>query len=484
MITNKKLVPIIAILTILFVLSMASASAFSYFVNVNNNTITKDESATFNILVKNTLDQEDYFTISTRDVNWVVTTTPSSSKIGPKQELEFVLELKPKQHVSEGKTYFVPIRIKSEITGFFYEEREKFAVYVVSPNLKSGVYIPTITPSVVIAKTIDPREKLSVKVNLWNRNPRELKGLYVTINGQEFSQSYTTDLLPLEDKTNEILFGVNPLLAPGKRTLILTVRFENETIAESTTEYDVLGYVEMKETSKKETFLFKTAETFSIYNNGNLEGVAEHKISMNLLGRVFTKITPDANKEKGNDGKSYYIVRENLAPQNELNIKAVTDYRLLVTIILLIIISTVLYFIFRSPIIIVKNAEPLGRTIDGLSEIKVRLYLKNRSKKSINHIRITDSIPSIVDIEKSKHIGSMEPVNISKSRNGTLVRWEFDSLEAYEERIIAYNIKSKLKLVGGIRLPSARARFDTKKGNERVTHSNSMNLIHKEPPIE
>ncbi|MFH0870236.1 MAG: hypothetical protein V1866_04230 [archaeon] len=484
MVNNRKLVPLIAILTIFVVLSMASVSAFSYFVYVTNNTITKDESATFNILVKNTLDQQDYFTISTRDVNWVATTTPSSSKIGPNQEVEFLLELKPKQHVSEGKTYFVPIRIKSEITGFFYEEREKFAVYVVSPNLKSGIYTPTITPSVVIAKTVDPREKLSVKVNLWNRNPRELKGLHITINGQEFSQSYTTDLLPLEDKTNEILFGVSPFLAPGKRTLVLTVRFENKTIAESTTEYEILGYVEMKETAKKENSIFRSVETFSIYNNGNLEGVAEHKISMNLFQRLFTKVTPDARKEKGDDGKSYYVVRENLATQKYLNIKMVTDHRLLVTIILLIIISTALYFVFRSPIIVVKNAEPLGRTTDGLSEIKVRLYLKNRSKKSINHIRITDSIPSIVDIEKNKHIGSMDPVNISKSRNGTLVRWEFDALEAYEERIIAYTIKSKLKLVGGIRLPSARARFDTKKGNERVTHSNNINLIHNEPPVE
>lgn len=484
MVNNRKFVPLIAILTVFIVLSMASVSAFSYFVYVMNNTITKEESATFNIIVKNTLDQEDYFTVSTRDVNWVATTTPASSKIGPNQEIEFMLELKPKQHVSEGKTYFVPIRIKSEITGFFYEEREKFAVYVVSPYLKSGVYVPTITPSVVIAKTVDPREKLSVKVNLWNRNPRELKGLYVTINGQEFSQSYTTDLLPLEDKTNEILFGVNPLLAPGKRILTLTVRFENETIAESTTEYEILGYVDMKETSAKETSLFRTVETFSIYNNGNLEDIAEHKINLNLFQRIFTKITPDAKREKGNDGKSYYVVRQSLATQEYLNIKVVTDHRLLVAIILLIIISTALYFVFRSPIIIVKNAEPLGRTTDGLSEIKVRLYLKNRSKKSITHIRITDIIPSIVDIEKSKHIGSMDPVNISKSRNGTLVRWEFDSLEAYEERIIAYTIKSKLKLVGGIRLSSARARFDTKKGNERMTHSNSMNLIHNEPPVE
>jgi hypothetical protein len=73
----------------------------------------------------------------------------------------------------------------------------------------------------------------------------------------------------------------------------------------------------------------------------------------------------------------------------------------------------------------------------------------------------------------------MEPVSIGKSRRGTVPRWEMDVLEAYEERIITYRIKSKLTLIGGIRLPSAKATFDAGGGKERITYSNSINMIYQ-----
>jgi hypothetical protein len=475
----RRFLSLLLISALLFVLIAMQASAFAYYVSTLNNTITKTESASFRLLIRNTLSYDDFFTISTKDVEWLLGSEPISAFVPAGEQVEFVIQLTPKPSVEEGRTYFIPVKIRSEKTGFYFEEREKFAVYVVNPSLKAGVYMPTVTPKVTIDRTIDPRQKVSVNLNLNNRNPRDLPDLKVVVNGEIFYKEYTTHLLPNEDKTNEILFEIDPLTEPGTRTLTLEISFEDKNIGESLSQYDVLGYVDLKKTSSKNTVLFRTREDYGIYNNGNMPGIGEQKFRINIFKRLFTKLSPDADKEKGSDGKSYYVITKELGPQERIDITVITNYRLLVLIIILIILIVVLYYALRSPAILVKNAEPLGKTEGEMSEIKIRLYLKNRSRKPLTNLRVIDVVPSIAEIDKKTHLGSMEPVSIGKSKRGTVPRWEMDVLEPYEERIITYRIKSKLTLIGGIRLPSAKVTFDAGKGKERTTYSNSINLVYK-----
>ena len=481
---NKKVgfrvLSTLSIALILIIITAFQASAFTYFVDPLNNTITIQESANFKLTIKNTANYDDFFTISTRNVDWTISSEPPLGLIKAGEEAEYVISLKPGPFIAEGRTYFVPVKIKSEKTGFYFEEGKNFAIYVVSPFLKPGVYTPTVTTLIYMDKEVDPREKVSVRINLKNRNLRDLDELKVVINGEVFYKEYITHLLPLEDKTNEILFEVDPHVEAGTRTATVTLFFEDNKIGESSVQYEIKGYVTMEETATKETFLFRTEKDFSILNNGNQKGIAEKKFRINFFERLFTQFSPKAVKEKGEDGKTYYAVRKELESGQQLDIVVITNYRLLVLIIILIIIGIILYYALRSPIIIVKNAEPLGKTKEGVSEVKVRIYMKNRSRKPITNLRVLDTVPNIAEIEKKARLGSMEPVNIGKGKRGTVARWELEVLEPYEERIITYKIKSKLKLIGGIRLPSAKARFDTGKGRERVTFSNTINLIHRE----
>jgi hypothetical protein len=210
---NKKTLKftILILTTILIVLLTAlQASAFTYFVDVINNTILKEETANFKLLIRNPANYDDYFTISTHDVNWIVGSDPASGFVPAETEQEFIVQIRPKVLVQEGKTYFIPVKIKSEKTGFYFEEREKFAVYLISPDMRPGVYVPTVTPVIDIANTVDPRQKVAVKVILKNRNPRVLDSLKIVLNGEVFYKEYSAKLLALEEKTNEILFEIEP----------------------------------------------------------------------------------------------------------------------------------------------------------------------------------------------------------------------------------------------------------------------------------
>jgi hypothetical protein len=472
---NSKIIFVVLVL----VLALPFASSFLYKVDSLVNTINKNQSAEFQVTVTNTLEVEDYFTVSTRDVNWVMTSVPPSATVEPGKDAVFNLDFSPKLSLAEGNVYVVPVIIRSEKTNSYFEEGKKFVIFLGNPGNKS--YVPTVTPTVFIDKVVDPRQPVSVKINLRNRNQRQLSDLEVVMKGGvEIERRYTTDLLPLEEKINEILFRIDKYTIPGKRTVTLNLVYENSSIADSSAEYEILGYTDMQEkSSRTKSFLgLKENDKFEIYNNGNEQGLAEHRFKIGFFERLFTRFDPEVAKIRADDGSNYYLASKEIGSKETFTVNSTTDYRLLAAIIILIIVSTLLYFIFRSPVIIYKNAEPVGKmTSEGLSEIKVRLYLKNRSNRQVGNIRVTDVIPSIADIKKSTHVGSMDPVNLSKGKKGTIARWEFASLEPFEERVIAYKIESKLKLVGGIRLPSSKARFDTKNG-ERVTYSNHVNLIH------
>ncbi|MBN1793160.1 hypothetical protein JW826_05755 [Candidatus Woesearchaeota archaeon] len=461
------------------------ASAFTYTVEPLTNRITKSDSARFRVVVQNTLEVEDQFTISSRDVSWILQSEPTTKTVGPLASASFIVELIPKSTLIEENVYIVPVKIKSEKTGTYQEEGQRFVIFL--SFLQNSSYSPTVTPTVFMDKVVDPREPVSVRVNLRNRNQRELKDLEVVLKGgPELDKSYMTNLLPLEEKVNDILFRVDPYTLPGKRTLSIQIIFDNKTVSESSAEYEILGYSDMKETASKTSSFLRYENTFDILNDGNEPGVAEHRFEMNFVERLFTRFSPEALKEKDSINKVYYVIRKDLGPKEIFRIITVTDYRLLAAIIALIILSFVLYFVFRTPIILYKSAEPEGkRTHEGLSDIKVRIYLKNRSAKSVSNIRLTDTVPPIAELKKSTHVGSMDPIHFSKGRKGTIARWEFASLEPFEERVIAYRIESKLKLFGGIKLPSAKARFEEKKGRERVSYSNQVNMTYKfEEPKE
>jgi len=474
---NNKPMKIITLLLagLLAVLAIVSlASAFTTFVEPVNNIINLGETAKF-ILIIEAGGFSDTYSIGTTNPNWIVTTEPDAVSVKAGAEGKFNLYLKPKSTVNEENTYRIPVTIESYTPGVGWQKQD----LIVSVTGSGGkVYNPTINQSIGIDKIVDPRQQVPVIISLTNYVPRELYNVKIVVDGEIFQTEFPVNLT-FGTKTKTLLFEIDPLTPVGKRTATLRVYFEDKLLGDASAEYEIKGYVDLKETSRKDSSLFKTEETYAIVNKGNEPTTAEKSFSVGFFKRLFTHFTPDAVKEKASDGKKYYVIRAELGSEEQLDISVETNYRLLVLIIIIIIAIIVLYYAFRSPIIVLKNAEPLGKTEEGLSEVKIRLYLKNRSRKPVSNIRVVDTVPSIAEIDKRTHLGSMEPVSIGKSKRGTVPRWELDVLEAYEERIITYRIKSKLTLIGGIRLPCSRVTFDAGKGKERTTYSNSINLLYK-----
>jgi hypothetical protein len=92
----------------------------------------------------------------------------------------------------------------------------------------------------------------------------------------------------------------------------------------------------------------------------------------------------------------------------------------------------------------------------------------------IENIQVTELIPSIAELVKEGNIGTLAPSKVLRNdKKGTIVKWELEALEPFEERIISYRLNSKIVIVGGLTLPPSRVKFITKKGKERTIKSNN-----------
>ena len=94
-----------------------------------------------------------------------------------------------------------------------------------------------------------------------------------------------------------------------------------------------------------------------------------------------------------------------------------------------------------------------------------------------HEVEVREKISKLTEIIEERHtLGSPRPSNIIKGKKSTLVKWNFEYLEPYEERIITYKLESKLKLVGSVQFPRTIVRFKNIDGKLCITGSNKPTL--------
>ncbi|MFH1073102.1 MAG: hypothetical protein V1743_06770 [Nanoarchaeota archaeon] len=443
-----------------------------------NSSIYKFETASYTLTIKNLNDFEDKFQFSTLSTNFVVWAEPKleSVPIAPGSFQNYIISVNPKDVVGIGP-FGIPVKIKSLVTGEFYTFDMPINIKIA--NVNDPGYTPQIALSADLPKYIDPRNAFTLTIIMRNRNPLDIPGLTVQVDSALFSKEYTTTLASMEEKSNELAFTLaDPYESPGMHTMKITLYFKNKTVSEVSKTYTISGYSNIDQKSAVKKSLFKTTTVYSFYNDGNKEEMALNKYFTGYFRNWFTTATPAGAMTKDESGR-YLGWDVILGPKESAEITVTENYRLLVSIIIIIIAVIIAYFIFRSPIVSWKDAR-LTESKEGISDIKVKIIVKNRSRKTLKNIRIIDRIPAIAEFVKSEEFGTMHPSRLIKdSKKGLIARWDMVQLDPYEERFITYKMKSRLKIVGGISLPAAKVKFETRQGIERVTLSNEVNIERK-----
>ncbi len=469
---TKKLILIIIILFLS--ISVASAADFGAMIKPVKNKIYLDEQAYYNLTIINSKETDERYQVYTPDVSWIISTTPTAPEVMADDRGTFLLKLDPKTYVSVGH-HSVKINVKETST----KELEQLTVpiYIKSTIPDTRTYEPSIEVNIGMPQKIDPRENVNIEISLRNRNNLDIEELIIRLESKLINKEYSIPFSGLEERTDEFIFQLNPLVAPQENTLVITLIRDNETVNKVYKQYQIIAYSDLIEDKTIKRGFLKTTHNIEIYNDGNIEKSGEYRLETNFFKKLITFKNLDTVSSREEPG--YIIFEYTLQPQETQIIQVTVNYGIYIYAALLVILIIILYFTLRSPVLVKKEAKVIGSMKkEGASEIKVMLHIKNRSQKNVENVKIIEKIPRLVKFEKGSYVGTMAPDKvIEHAKLGTTIRWNITSLEPFEERIITYKIKSKLNIIGGFSLPKVIIRFETINGKERTIYSNKCKIL-------
>jgi hypothetical protein len=472
----KKTVFIFLILALLSI-SAVSALTFETSITAVKSKIYLNEEAIFTLMLRNDLPTIENFLIYSTEVTWSISADPPGArnpKLYPETNTFINLKLKPTSYITPG-FYIVPISVKNP------ETRElrvvSAGVEILSTEPFGGQYLPGIRTEVEVPGKVDPREELLVKVNLINQNQLNISQLLITLRSSLIKKEYTTSLDPLETKTVNFNINLEDLTEPQRDIIYTTIKVGPHAFEPEPNIYDVLSYGEVKETRDVKRGFFKTVKSLQLENTGNARLEHTTRIPYGFFTSLFTRASPKG-KRTTFEGSRHLAWTVTVEPGSTTAIKITTNYQFLIFALVLIVIITVSYYTFRSPVVIQKSAIITGRKHGGISQLSVRMNVVNRGKVNANNLVITDKLPNLVDLLKEFEEGTLRPSSILRhEKKGTIIKWNVNQLEPGEERIIHYKVKTRLSILGSLTLPVTIANFSCEGAKKpKVAGSNRLNI--------
>ncbi len=460
----------------LICMSIAYAASFDVSVVPVDDKIIIDEFATFKLNIKNNLQQKDEYRIYTLDFpTWDVRAepivNPITLELEPGKEGSVELVVDPLK-IRDIGTYHVKVNVRSKLTNKLISVPLKVTILSTDPLI--GGYVPTVVTGISVPEKIDPREDVSIKISLNNQNIIDYPDLVIKLESHLIKDTINTQLGPKGEKTLQITANLDPLTPPQEDILVAAVFKGNRSIINPIVRrIEVIEYISQELVSEKKKFLLTRSRYNFISNNKDYEGTS--KIETTLLGSIFSSTDPKSRTIKEN-GKRYFVFDVKLE-NNRMQITVTKNFIPLFIVIVLLIIMVISYYTLRSQLVVIKEASNIVRKEGGISEMTVILHIKNRGQNKIKDIELTDFIPALVSVGGDVPIGSLQPNKVLKheDKGATIVKWTIDTLDASEERVLSYRIKSKLSILGSFSLSAAKATF--KSNNKSFTsHSNRLSI--------
>jgi hypothetical protein len=406
------------------------------------------------------------------EVDWVIDTVPAEDyypKVYPNFPRVVTVSIRPKTYVPVGR-YRVRVSVQNTDT----KEIKTVDYDVLVKPLEWKKLTPSVQLNIDMDKDIDPRVGTLVSVNMKNLNRLNLTNLDLKLSSKVVNEERIVSLLGIEKKSEAFLLKFSPLQPPVKDVLTATASIEYEgknyswDIAE---QYDIISYSDLVENSAFEKKFLKTTEVISLKNDGNIRKSFEIVRKKPFLRSIFTSSTPNAGLLKTEEG-SFYYWKIPLDPQESTAIEIKESYRSLLALIVIALAAIILYYV-----VVRKQVSQIGTSEGGISELKIILHLKSRTKKAIDGIIVLEKVPHIAEMGDEFQAGTIRPTKLINTRKkGTLIKWEIPSIEPYEERIITYKLKLRLSIIGGIVLLPCLVKFKTPNGKEVRTRSNRVTL--------
>ena len=412
------------------------------------------------------------------DVEWTIPQT--TIKVYPYQESTEKLVINPTKYIKPGM-HGIKLNFKRTDT----EELVSKIIFVNvrPPGEAVSSYVPSVNMEVGIADEAVPGEDFVISVVLENQNLLVLEDLVLRVrsNLEVLNSDQEVSLGPVTgdkgSKALELTYEISYLQKPGSYQASFELLRDNVVIEKSDSKKITIfdstpAYKEETETSSR---FLKTTSIITFTSQSNKDDEKTIKIRSGLLKRLFTD-TSEGSRVIEEDGKKYVAFDLALDIGESEKVYVTTSYRIPLLILIIVIIGIISYLKYKSPVKIRKGISDLRIKEGGISELRVMLDIKNLSDRKIKNLAVVDYVPNIADVSKGTIEGTLKPSKmLMHKKKGTILKWEIPELAAGEERLISYEMMSKLSIVGNFRLP--RAKIILKRNKKEIhSYSNSVGV--------
>ncbi len=444
---------------------------------VIENKISYGKEATYKFVVRNTATSTQQYTVFSLQSGqgWNVAPVPLTDRVfsvAAGQTKTVIISARPLRELPVG-IYYLPVSVDGDL-GDSYSESLK--VYLGKESLEA--YAPSIAARVDVNDQMMPGTAQSVKLFLENKNRLDLSGLVVKMSGdlEAFNHEVTIDLPSLSKKTVEFTVELGQFAQP--KEYVLTFEFIKDgkvakVVEQKVTVATVASPFEVVASS--ETVWGRKLGQLTVTNKGNVRNEQQVLYPVSWFASWLVEDgTPIVVSEDGSRNMAFTL---SLSPAESTTVSYVLNYRwAMYGLIFLVLLVGFIWFI-QSSLKMTKKAVTTQTDEDGaLAELKVTIEIENKTDKPVRHITVTDTVPGIVSVEKISEMGTLRPQEIRHQGGKTKIVWLISELDAREDRLITYKVRSKLNILGALRLPRAQAEFKQGKGMRRKAYSNSFTI--------
>lgn len=460
--------PLKTVLFVLFMLAVQGVfSQISAVLEPGEAVIKQNETAVFLLTVSHDYAETKFFELYSADVIWDIR-PDRPLRVEPKKEFVAKVFVRPLK-VAPG-TYGIPLTIK--IAGTREHVRQDIVLDVL-PMIDNGqTYLPAFKGNASMPRKIDPRSEVKIALDVMNLNRRNLSDVNIKIRSDFLNKDFVISLDPLEKKGLEFTLALDSRTEPRKDMLRISIikseldkTFQYDLPA---IEYEVVKYGGIETSVEEQKFWFIREYGITLVNNGNTEAVDVFAFPSNIFQSLFSRYSSEGKKVSG-----FMTWDVRLAPGQSIKIHIVRNYRTIIGMLFFAALGWFLYYLFRSPLVLRKSFRIVRTQEDGITDLKVKLDIKNRSNNELTEVEVMDMIPPIAELVREFDVGTLAPEKIVKNeKKGTVLKWIIDVLEPNEQRVITYKITTKFSIIGGLSLPVSQARVATKAGTVKTAVSN------------
>lgn len=456
----KKIIPIIFVLIAL--LPFVSAAQISVSTTPIISSILPGETAQYELEITNN-GATDEFTFASNSVDWSYSVNHPSLNIPTGKSAKVIVTVIQKNNDLTPKYYGLPLIIYSKSAP---EIRAEEVLSIKLNSLATTFALSLLTPP----NGLQPNKENLITIKLTNENAIDLTSLKVKVTSPFFTGEKSIDLLKKSIQTVEFTASLRDISLQGNQDFNIKVYQGSKLLHDSTHNVFIGDYESSAELEDVESSFLITKTIITRQNKGNTEKQEFYSLRLGRIEKMFTSFDPEPTSlEKRNN--NYYVTWDFTIPsQSEYKITVTTDYlRPLVLLIIIILLGCIVYNVLTSGITIKKKVLTL-KVKDKVSEVKVLLILKNKSKGAIKNLRLIDTVSDLA--EPPAEFSTMKPNIIKKGPAGTILIWDIPELVKGEERVFSYKVKSSVQIIGRAFMSQAVCRYKNKIGKNIITHSN------------